>query len=75
MNKSTQQTGSCLCGVVRITADNPSNKVGRVCSTHSHPWFIERDTVGWAKERSDVPNRKMHKCWNRFALPNLLFLP
>ena len=28
MTEATKKTGTCLCGAVRITAKNPSNKVG-----------------------------------------------
>ncbi len=47
MTKTTKQTGSCLCGSVRISAINPSNKVGACHCGMCRKWgggpFMEID--------------------------------
>ncbi len=47
MTKTTKQTGSCLCCSIRITAINPSNKVGACHSGMCRKWgggpFMEID--------------------------------
>jgi hypothetical protein len=47
MSAATKKTGSCLCGAVRITAINPSNKVGACHCGMCRKWgggpFMEID--------------------------------